>query len=92
MYLPGALHSIAQNNSTNLISSNSAAVDLSGETKTGIEQTFIVHMIDHDHVLEFLEIRHIGECAEVLFNAKAWCSVIAGKWITQYLGLELVKE
>ena len=91
MYLPGALHSIAHNNSTNAISSNSVAVDLSGETETGVEQKFIVHTIDHDHEFEFLEIGHIGECAEVPFNVKAWCSIIAGSWITQHLRLRIIQ-
>ena len=47
--------------------------------------------MDHDHEFQFLEIGHIGEYTGVLFNAKVWCSVIAGSWITQYLGLFIDK-
>ena len=57
----------------------------------GVEQTKYVHTIDHDHEFEFLEIGHIGEWAEVPFNAKAWCSVITGSWITQHLGLTIIQ-
>ena len=91
MYSPGVLHSIARNNLMNSISSNSVAVGLSGETEKGVEQKFIVHTIDHDYEFKFLEIEHIGECAEVSFNANAWFSVIAGNWITQHLGLRTIQ-
>ena len=76
MYSPDNLHSIVENKLMSSISSNSAAVDLFGG-ETSVEKKYIVNTIDYNHEFKSLEIEHIGECAEVPFNA-TWCSVIAG--------------